>query len=175
MPFCSNCGAPLQVAAAAAAVPVPMAQPAAQQPRKEKVYFKGEGELIVKKTEHHGLVRKGGALLFAAPTLGLSYLAFGRDKTRKSKAEGTLVVTDRAIYCAGNGYPFDRILSITKQGTISKSISLTFEKNVEAGGRADGGIAGVGGLSVEMELKTNDIDGLFRGLEQARMSNVDFS
>jgi len=41
--------------------------------------------------------------------------------------------------------------------------------------RAEGGIAGVGGLSVEMELKTNDIDGLFRSLEQARKSNVDFS
>ena len=135
-------------------------------------YYRGQGELILKRTEHRGAARKLGGLALAPATLGLSYLAFSRDKTRKSKAEGTIVITNKAIYCAGNDYPFDRILSITKEGRFTKSIVLTFEKEVGAGGRAEGGIAGVGGLSIEMEIKTDDIDGLFRGLENAKMHNV---
>jgi hypothetical protein len=137
----------------------------------ETAFFRGEGELIVKRTEHRGAGRKVVSFLAGGP---LGYVVFGRDKTRKSQAKGSLVVTNKAIYCAGNDYPFDRILSITKQGTISKSIVLTFEKDVGAGGRAEGGFIGVGGLSVEVELKTKDIDGLFRALEQAKMSKVKF-
>lgn len=162
--FCPNCGASLQPQTS----PEPISQPSDQE---EKAFFKGEGELIVKRTEHRGAGRKVASFLAGGP---IGYVAFGRDKTRKSKAEGTLVVTNKAIYCAGNDYPFDRILSITKQGSISKSIALTFEKDVGAGGRAEGGVGGVGGLSVEVELKTKDIDGLFRGLEQAKMSRIRF-
>ncbi len=80
-----------------------------------------------------------------------------------------MIVTNKAIYCAGNDYPFDRILSIIKAGTISKSIILTFEHGVAAGGRSDGGFAGTGGLSVEIELKCKDMDILFKGLENAKM------
>ena len=180
MPFCSNCG--FQVQAGAKFCPncgVPV-QPQVQQPStqlvtqptelEEKAFFKGDGELIVKRTEHRGAGRKVASWLALGP---VGYVAFGRDKTRKSKAEGTLVVTNKAIYCAGNDYPFDRILSITKEGRISKSIILTFEKDVEAGGRATGGPS-TGGLSVEVELKTKDVDGLFRALEQAKMANVKF-
>jgi hypothetical protein len=47
-------------------------------------------------------------------------------------------------------------------------------EEIGAGGRAEGGFIGVGGLSVEVELKTKDIDGLFRALEQAKMSKVKF-
>jgi len=135
----------------------------------EKAYFKGEGELIVKRTEHRGAGRKIASWLAGGP---VGYLAFGRDKTKKSKAKGTLVVTNKAIYCAGNDYPFDRILSITKQGRIRKSIVLTFEKGVEAGGR--GGGVGSGTYSVEVELKTDRIDELFSALEQAKMSGIKF-
>jgi RNA polymerase subunit RPABC4/transcription elongation factor Spt4 len=134
----------------------------------ETAYFKGEGELVVKRTEHRGAGRKVASLAMGP----VGYLAFGRDKTRKSSAKGTLVVTNEAIYCAGNDYPFDRIISITKQGTISKSVVLTFEKDVEAGGRAGGGVLGVGGMSIEVELKTSDIDSLFRGLERAKMAGI---
>lgn len=53
---------------------------------------------------------------------------------------------------AGNDYPFDRIISITKEGRISKSIVITFESDdVQAGGRAAGSFAGTGGLSIEAE------------------------
>jgi hypothetical protein len=136
---------------------------------KERAFFKGEGELIVKRTEHRGAGRKVASFLAGGP---LGYIAFGRDKTKKSKAKGTLVVTDRAIYCAGNDYPFDRILSITKQGRVRKSIMLTFEKSVEAGGRS-GGLES-GKYSIEVELKTDQIDELFRALEQAKMSGIKF-
>ena len=135
----------------------------------ERVYYRGEGELIVKKTEHRGAARKVVSFLAGGP---IGYVVFGRDKTMKTKAKGTLVVTNKAIYCAGNDYPFDRILSITKKGRIRKSIELIFEKDVQAGGR-DQGIHG-GKYTIEIELKTDDIDGLFRALEEAKMSHLRF-
>ena len=138
----------------------------------ELEYYRGEGELIIKRTEHRGAARKVMGIAAGLPTLGIGYLLIGKDKTRKSKAEGLLVVTNKAIYVAGNDYPFDRILSITKQGKVSKSIVITFEKDVQAGGRGTGDLAGTGGMSIEAELKTKDIDGLFRGLEDARLSKV---
>lgn len=165
--FCSNCGTPTQVFAQQTVQPTPV-QATVVRETGETAYFKGEGELIVKRTEHRGAGRKVASLALGP----VGYLAFGKDKTRKSSAKGTLVVTNEAIYCAGNDYPFDRIISITKQGTISKSIVLTFESDVKAGGRAEGGILGVGGLSIEVELKTNDIDSLFRGLERAKMAGI---
>jgi hypothetical protein len=175
--FCGNCGAAANISQQQSVQPdqnkVQNINQSTHQDE-EKVFFRGEGELIVKKTEHRGAARKIGSLVFAPATLGISYLAFGRDKTRKSKAEGTLVVTNKAIYCAGNDYPFDRILSITQQGKFSKSISITFEKDVSAGGRSQNSFAGTGGMSVEMELKTKDIDSLFKALENAKMYKLKF-
>jgi len=49
---------------------------------------------------------------------------------------------------------------------------LTFEKSVEAGGRS-GGLES-GKYSIEVELKTDQIDELFRALEQAKMSGIKF-
>ena len=168
--FCSGCGSPV---GAPGTQPIPPQTPAAAPPAepKETAYFKGAGELVVKRTEHKGTVTKAGALLFAAPTLGLSYLAFGRDKHRKSKAEGTLVVSNKAIYCAGNDYPFDKILSITRDG--KKTILLTFEKELRD---SKGNLIG-STESIEIELKMkakDDCDTLFRALEQAKMLNVQF-
>ena len=111
---------------------------------------------------------KAVSLLAGGP---IGYIAFGRDKKSTSKAKGTLIVTNKAIYCAGNDYPFDRILGITKGGKISKSIILTFEHGVKAGGAADGTLGGTGGISVEVELKTNDLDNLFKALEEAKIHN----
>ena len=135
---------------------------------KEVEYYRGEGTLILKKTEHRGAARKSISLL-GGP---IGYALVGKDKTRKTKAEGTLVITNKAIYCAGNDYPFDRILSITKGGRISKSIDITFEQGVHAGGRAEGAREGTGGLSIEMEIKTKDLDGVFKGLENAKMHKL---
>jgi len=105
------------------------------------------------------------------PRNSWEYVAFGRDKKSKSKAKGTLIVTNKAIYCAENNYPFDRILSITKGGKISKTIILTFEHGVGAGGAAEVTLAGTGGINVETELKTKDLDNLFKALEEAKIHN----
>ena len=49
------------------------------------------------------------------------------------------------------------------------------DKSVGAGGRGEGGSMTEGSrISVEIEIKTQDIDGLFKGLENARMSGVEF-
>jgi len=161
--FCSKCGSKISSVTMSPDQEALKRDAAAE---KEVEYYRGDGVLVVKRTEHRGAGRKAVSFLAGGP---IGYVAFGRDKTRKSKAEGMLIVTNKAIYCAGNDYPFDRILSITKGGTISKSIILTFEHGVAAGGRAEGGLAGTGGLSVEIELKCKDMDNLFKGLENAKM------
>ena len=171
MTFCSNCGKEMDSAAKfcpncgnAAGFSGPSIPHAAE----EKAYFKAEGELIVKRTKHKGAGAKVASWLVLGP---VGYVAFGRDKTRKSKAEGMLVVTNKAIYCAGNDYPFDKILSVTKEGRISKSLVLNFEKG-EGGGESGGMLSP--GMTVEMEIKTKNIDALMNALEQAKMANVKF-
>ena len=126
----------------------------------EKMYFDGEGELVVKKVEHRGAGRKIGSWLVGGP---IGYLAFGRDKTQKSRAKGRLVVTQKTIFCAGNEYPFDKILSIGRIGTMHKSILVNFENDV-AGQRYD----------IKLEIKTKEMDRLFAALESARLSKVGF-
>ncbi|MGI0047134.1 MAG: hypothetical protein ACREBB_08110 [Nitrosotalea sp.] len=167
--FCPACG--LSFSNVQVTQPTPNAiSPQSQVKEDEEIeYYRGEGELIVKRTEHRGAGRKAASWLAGGP---IGYVAFGRDKTRKTKAEGIIVITNKAIYCAGNDYPFDRILGITKQGTIHKSVILTFEKDVGAGGRSEGNFMGTGGLSVEVELKTKDIEGLFKGLEEAKLHKI---
>ena len=93
----------------------------------------------------------------------IGYLAFGRDKTQKSKAKGKLVVTQKAIYCAGNEYQFDKILSLARIGTMHKSILVNFQNDV-AGARYD----------IKLEIRTKEIDRLFAALESARMSKIGF-
>jgi hypothetical protein len=126
----------------------------------EKIYFQGEGELVIKKIEHRGAGRKIASWLVAGP---IGYLAFGRDKTKKSKAQGMIVITQKGIYCAGNEYPFDKILSVTKSGSIHKSVLVNFQSDV-SGER----------YSIDVEIKTKEIDRLFAGLESAKMSKLGF-
>ena len=169
--FCQSCGAQVNSTSGsqvnATKIEINTAPPNAPEPVEipEIEYYRGEGELIVKRTEHRGGSRKAASLL-AGGVIG--YVAFGRDKTKKSKAKGTLVITNKAVYCAGNDYPFTAILSITKQGRMSKSILITldaaFDQTVDANVR---------GLSVELELKTKDMDGLFQGLENAKMGHIE--
>ena len=139
---------------------------------KEKVYYRGEGELLVRTTKHHGAGRKVASFVAGA---GVGYLIAGRDSKRTTKAKGSIVVTNKAVYCAGNKFEFDNILAMTKKGTLQKKIHLTLDKSVGAGGRGEGDkIAGGNRISVEIEISTKDIDGLFKGLENARMSGVEF-
>ena len=139
---------------------------------KEKVYYRGEGELLVRTTKHHGAGRKVASFVAGA---GVGYLIAGRDSKRTTKAKGTIVVTNKSIYCAGNKFEFDNILAMTIKGTFQKKIHLTLDKSVGAGGRGEGDkIAGGNRISVEIEISTNDINGLFKGLENARMSGIEF-
>ena len=169
--FCSNCGSPMGAQQPANSPPQPQvsAQPQGD-PSKEKVFYKGEGELLVRTTKHHGMGRKAASFIVGG---GVGYLIAGRDSKRTSKAKGTIVVTNRAIYCAGNDYPFDEILALSIKGTLQKKIHLTLDKDVGAGGRGKG-LGGGDRISVEIEISTDDINGLFKGLEQAKMSNVQF-
>ena len=139
---------------------------------KEKVYYRGEGELLVRTTKHHGNARKVASFVAGA---GIGYVIAGRDSKRTTKAKGSIVVTNKSIYCAGNKFEFDQILAVSIKGTLQKKIHLTLDKSVGAGGRGPGGSMTEGSrISVELEIKTQDIDGLFKGLENARMSGVEF-
>ena len=137
---------------------------------KEKVYYRGEGQLLVRTTKHHGAGRKAAAFI---ATAGVGYAIAGRDSKRTTKAKGSIVVTNKAIYCAGNKFDFDQILAMTVKGTLQKKIHLTLDKEVGAGGRG-AGMSGSSRISIEIEISTKDINGLFKGLENARMSGVEF-
>ena len=137
---------------------------------KEKVYYRGEGELLVRTTKHHGAGRKVASFIAGA---GVGYLVAGRDSKRTTKAKGSIVVTNKSIYCAGNKFEFDQILAMTIKGTFQKKIHLTLDKEVGAGGRG-AGMSGSSRISIEIEIQTDDIDGLFKGLENARLSGVEF-
>ena len=136
---------------------------------KEKVYYRGEGELLVRTTKHHGTGRKVASFVAGG---GIGYLIAGRDSKRTTKSQGTIVVTNKSIYCAGNKFEFDNILAMTKKGTFQKKIHLTLDKTMATGG--EGGALSGNRISVEIEIQTDDIDGLFKGLENARMSGVEF-
>ena len=139
---------------------------------KEKVYYRGEGELLVRTTKHHGAGRKAASFIAG---MGVGYLIAGRDSKRTTKSKGSIVVTNKAIYCAGNKFEFDQILAMTTKGTLQKKIHLTLDKSVGAGGRGSGDVvAGGDRISVEIEIATKDINGMFKGLENARMSGVEF-
>ena len=139
------------------------------QEGKEKVYYRGEGELLVRTTKHHGTGRKVASFIAGG---GVGYLIAGRDSKRTTKSKGTIVVTNKAVYCAGNKFEFDNILAMTKKGTFQKKIHLTLDKTMATGG--EGGALSGNRISVEIEIQTDDIDGLFKGLENARMSGVEF-
>ena len=136
---------------------------------KEKVYYRGEGELLVRTTKHHGAGRKVASFVAGG---GIGYLVAGRDSKKTTKSKGTIVVTNKAVYCAGNKFEFDNILAMTKKGTFQKKIHLTLDKTMATGG--EGGALSGNRVSVEIEIQTDDIDGLFKGLENARMSGVEF-
>ena len=136
---------------------------------KEKVYYRGEGELLVRTTKHHGAGRKVASFVAGG---GIGYLVAGRDSKKTTKSKGTIVVTNKAVYCAGNKFEFDNILAMTIKGTFQKKIHLTLDKTITTGG--EGGALSGNRMSVEIEIQTDDINGLFKGLENARMSGVEF-
>ena len=136
---------------------------------KEKVYYRGEGELLVRTTKHHGTGRKVASFVAGG---GIGYLIAGRDSKKTTKSKGTIIVTNKAVYCAGNKFEFDNILAMTKKGTFQKKIHLTLDKTMATGG--EGGALSGNRVSVEIEIQADDIDGLFKGLENARMSGVEF-
>ena len=169
--FCSGCGSPMTIPQENITnIQSTPTQVPHSDPSKEKVFYKGEGELLIRTTKHHGMGRKAASFIVGA---GVGYLIAGRDSKRTTKAKGTLVVTNRAIYCAGNDYPFDGILALSIKGTMQKKVHLTLDKSVCGGGRGKG-FGGGDRISVEIEISTDDITGLFKGLEQAKMSNVEF-
>ena len=183
--FCAGCGAPMQVTQSQVQdelkstrndlvekVETLQAEEKITQLEsgKEKVYNRGEGELLVRTTKHHGAGRKAASFIAG---VGVGYLVAGRDSKRTTKAKGSIVVTNKSIYCAGNKFEFDQILAMSIKGTLQKKIHLTLDKDVGAGGRG-AGVSGSSRISVEIEIKTDDIDGLFKGLENARMSGVEF-
>lgn len=65
---------------------------------------------------------------------------------------------------------------MTRDG--KKTVVITFEKDVAPGGQTDKGLLGMGGLSIEAEIKMGsreDCDGLFDGLQRAKTSHLSFA
>lgn len=180
MPFCQSCGTKLEenskfcpscgTAVGSAAGGQSNVIQTQMSQNSETVFYKGQGTLIIKSTKKKGAGAKAASWLALGP---IGYVAFGRDKKSKSKAEGELIVSNKAIYCAGNDYPFDRLLGLTRDG--KKTVVITFEKDVAPGGTTDKGVMGLSGLSIEAEIKMDSrsaCDELFLGLQHARTSHL---
>jgi len=176
MPFCPNCGFEIEVLnfcpkcgySLKGPAPTSITKPTEPQ---ETVFYRGEGNMIVKTIKQQGLVTKVGVYLFTGP---IGYLIWGRDKKKKVTGLGSLIITNRAIYFAGRKYPFDRIGSLTKQGnSIFVDVDVTKESSY---GTAWVDIVRTGitgeSCSVELEIQTNDVDKVSNALEQARFSEM---
>jgi hypothetical protein len=59
-----------------------------------------------------GTGRKIASLVVGGP---IGYILIGRNKTKTEKIKGILTVTNKAIYCSVNVYPYDEIITITKE------------------------------------------------------------
>jgi hypothetical protein len=80
--FCSKCGNKLvEYEYSSKPVNIYEINPEVEQ-QKEKIIYKENGEVIVKRVEHKGTGRKIASWLLAGP---IGYVAIGRDKTRKCK------------------------------------------------------------------------------------------
>ena len=112
--FCSNCGSPMgDTAPSQATTEVP--QNTNQEKDKEKVYYKGEGELLVRTTKHHGAGRKAASFIVG---MGVGYLVAGRDSKRTSKAKGTM---DSTVVKA--------VIKIGRKRLVAPSIIASFLDN----------------------------------------------
>jgi hypothetical protein len=123
--------------------------------QKEKIIYKENGEVIVKRVEHKGTGRKIASWLLAGP---IGYVAIGRDKTRKRNVKGVLTVTNKAIYCSVNVYPFDQIVAITKE---RNKLLLILDKTMSGTH-----------FTVTLYIRTKHLDKLFHALENARTSHL---
>ena len=153
--FCSKCGNKLVVYEySAKPVNIYEINPAVEQ-QKEKIIYKENGEVIVKRVEHKGTGRKIASWLLAGP---IGYVAIGRDKTRKRNVKGVLTVTNKAIYCSVNVYPFDQIVAITKE---RNKLLLILDKTLSGTH-----------FTVTLYIRTKHLDRLFHELENARTSHL---
>ena len=153
--FCSKCGNKLVVYEySAKPVNIYEINPEVEQ-QKEKIIYKENGEVIVKRVEHKGTGRKIASWLLAGP---IGYVAIGRDKTRKRNVKGVLTVTNKAIYCSVNVYPFDQIVAITKE---RNKLLLILDKTMSGTH-----------FTVTLYIRTKHIDRLFQALENARTSHL---
>lgn len=162
--FCPKCGHSLQGLNQQSISPLNESQ--------EVAYYKGKGEIVIKTTKQKGLATKVAVLTFTGP---LGYLIWGRDKKRTVKGRGNLVVTNKAIYCAGRDYPFEKIVSFVKQRD-----SILLEVDVGGTGYRSSGWEDVlksgiaEGYTVKLKIWTRDVNRLFDALEKAKFSKIKF-
>ena len=155
--FCSRCGKQLVKYEIDTTKPVNVIEieGSSSIEKKEKVFFKEKGELVLKRVEHRGSGRKVAGWLVAGP---IGYVLIGRDKTKKHKIAGMLTITDKAIYCLGNVYPYDHIGVISRE---NKSLILILDKQLDDDH-----------FSVTLYLKTDNLKKLSAALESARTSHL---
>ena len=178
MQFCPNCGFKIEEASNFCPKCGHSLQGQDQQPipllndTQEVAYYKGEGEIVIKTTKQKGLAAKVAVLAFTDP---LGYLIWGRDKKRTVEGRGSLVITNKAIYCAGRNYPFENIVSFVRQRD-----SILVEVDVGGTGYRSSGWedvlkSGVAeGYTVELEIWTRDVNKAFNALEKAKFSKIQF-
>jgi hypothetical protein len=125
----------------------------------ETIFFTDEGEVAVKKIEPHKIEKKIKSIVAGGPA---GYIAFGRNKIEREGAKGTFRLTDHGIYCGDKQYPYDKIQSVAKVGTVTKSTVVTLQCSEENKR-----------YQVVLGIRTSKPDELFTALEKARMSKLE--
>jgi hypothetical protein len=85
-----------------------------------------------------------------------------QEKIEKTGSEGKIRINEDLIECGDKKYPYNKIQSVAKVGTVTKSllvkmISFTEGKN----------------YLLTLGVRTDKLDELFTALERARLSKLD--
>jgi hypothetical protein len=116
----------------------------------ESKLYQGEAKLWIKTVRRKDPITKGASVIGAGL---IGYGLAGADAVSVTQMKGTLTITDRAIYFAGNIFPFERILTIEEgSGHKPAFICNTIDPFIHQ----------------EVEIDSKDKDRIRKAIEKAR-------
>lgn len=129
-----------------------------EEPLMNKTLFKEYGEIMVKTVSKKSNLKKTAAWYMTMPAMPSDFVKTLDDVERKFY-KGDIVLKQNQISCNGNVFPLKNILKIKKMGTISKGITLSFERTDDKNR-----------YKIDVEIKTKSLERLHTILESIKKS-----
>ena len=148
--FCTNCGK--TISKINQSISSKVTCPSQNEKKDEEKLFEEKGELMIKTIKHKPKKQK----IFQAYMMPFEVVKM-LDDVDRTYYEGIITITKNNISCQGNDFPLLDIISIKKTGTISKAITVKFEKNSE--NRK---------ISIFIEIKTKENKKVLEILEKSK-------